>query len=222
MYQFIKNSILIVFTLFLFAGCVQKPMNREQHLVIEKAVEDSMSRTYQGITREQAIAIAEQVLWYSEDDIKITEHHTDGFFATRKWMLYAVFAVLNGIDMWRIDVVEKEPNIVEVNVVSWLESASVGYSPYRLPTAIELHSGRPDRYYASPHLYNLFFARFDYFAGLRNTWEPCPSNLNKSTYIFMDGLENGDDPLCYMPDSHDPTKSRPSGAPPDPKPPVRG
>ena len=96
------------------------------------------------------------------------------------------------------------------NVTSWLSSGApivvtaVGTTPVFMPSPDYPHS--QERHFVSAPLYRLFYDRVDYFLGLRDTWEPCPKNIDKALYVSVEGLENGADPLCYMPDSTDPTK----------------
>jgi uncharacterized protein YneR len=220
-----KKCLLLAAVMIVFAGCAQKLTGYQLIRSIERATKRSMSRTYEGITKEQAIAIAEQALWYSDDDIKVDEHRSDGFFATRNWSFFSVAHVFHGTDRWRITVDEdaETPNRVTVQAVSWLGSAAsgIGSGSQIVLSDPKIPVGSIDQHYFSPHLYTLFFDRFDFFAGLRDTWEPCGKDLDKSTYVSTTGLKNGQDPLCLIPDKYDPTKNRPPYAPQGPKPTVR-
>jgi hypothetical protein len=177
-----------------------------------------MVKVYDGFTKEQLIAAAEKALKHSDADIKINEHREDGFFADRRWSVYAVLAAATGHDAWRISVNEPEPGKLAVQAVSWygggeaisgfVTPVSGGAGGYSTSTMTTTASGATEqRYYVSPPLYNLFFARMDYFLGLKDTWEPCAKRIDKSLYIAAAGIENGQDPLCYHARSSDPTKA---------------
>jgi hypothetical protein len=225
--------ILLGCQMLLLTGCPPKPLPRDQYLAVEKATQMAMTKVYEGMTKEQAWAIAEQVLWYSDNDIKVTTYFDDGFLADQPWTVYAVFAFINAKDRWWITTSEEEPGKIRVMVMTWLlehnavtpglipAAPMVNKSNFSTPRIREDGFPSSEDYYVSPHLYRLFFDRFDYFAGLRDTWEPCAKNIDKTTFIYKVGLESGQSPLCYSPDSHDPTKSRPKSAPPGPNPPVR-
>ena len=205
-----RLALSVLCALLLFSACAPKPLTREEYLAVDAASKAAMTRVYRGFTKERVVEAAIEALRHSDDDIKLTAHFENGFLADRRWSIYAILAAACGVDSWRFGVEEGEDGAVVANVVAWLSSFSapiftaVGTTPVVLPGQESPHC--QERYFVSSPLYHLFYDRVDYFLGLREDWAPCPNDLDRSLFIPAEGLGSGADPLCYMPDSTDPTK----------------
>jgi hypothetical protein len=211
-------SSLAALAVILVVGCApaQPVVSREDYLAIERAARTAMYRTYHGATKEQVLTMAEKTLTYSDDDIVVTDHREDGFYADRPWSIYAIVKSQQAVDTWRITAHEPQPGVVQIHVVAWMSNSEgmvgmivpipASFGGYASATMQTGSSPGAQRYYVSPPLYKLFYDRLDYFMGLTNNWAPCVKNIDKTSYIYAVGLENGLDPLCFMPDARDPTK----------------
>ncbi|MDR1111740.1 MAG: hypothetical protein LBP92_13860 [Deltaproteobacteria bacterium] len=173
-------SLLLVFPALFLAGCPPKtPMNR----------------LYDGLTVEQALDLAEQVLARSDPATQITERGPGVQFAERPWRAGIMLSIIEAADGWRITAADEGPGKVRVWAISWLSHIG-GRTEVSPPPETPEGIAAQRAHYVSPRLYDLFFARFEFLAGLRDAWEPCAENLGPGTFIGSTGVSDGQNPLC--------------------------
>lgn len=157
--------------LLFLQGCASGPrkeLSREEWIA-------TTSRTYSGVTREQAIAAAERVLRLADgDDFQIV-HNQDGFDAVRDWTAFAVIVLVTGKDYWSIRVME-QPGGVKMTVQSSVTADTTAPTPTTTKgtwVATSSPSGAGGRPVDGPALYELFFSRVDFLVGLSPRWVAC-------------------------------------------------
>lgn len=166
----LKLLLPMAFIIMLLAGgCAPKQMSREEFLSYDQATRAAMTRTYKNVNPEQLIAAAEKALLHSDRDYRIISHDQSGFFAQRRWSVYAVLAAVEGYDSWRV-ITEGGAGESKITIVSWYAggesitpmlnmSASGGGINSVSGHSSSTQSQNSDQFYLSPPLYNLFFER---------------------------------------------------------------
>ena len=153
-----KISLVLAVTGVLAAGCADVPrdLTRDEYLAM-------VSRTYENVTAEDAIAAAEQVLRLSDADFGF-RHLEDGFEASRNWLVYAIFAGSTGTDTWTVSATPVTSGVkVEVRIS---RTSAAGIIPVPMGTfQVEL-----------PVVYDFFWGQLDWMLGARADWPLCPDS----------------------------------------------
>ena len=181
------HGIVVVLCSLLFASCVTQPvLSREEWLSMT-------NRTYEGVTKEQAISAAERLLRLADGNDFMIAHHDDGFSATRNWTVYLVLSGAAGTDSWSIRAVENgnAETRISVNVstqVAGMGAVATGpnsVAPVTSPAMVGAVNGTA--------IYDVFWARMDYLLGRRKIWMTC----TVANQRVSDGLVWGDNSaLC--------------------------
>jgi hypothetical protein len=156
-------------------GCAlpKKPMTMEEVKAERERQLSMISRVYPNKSPQEILVAAGQVFALADDDYTVT-HSPAAVRASRPWLLYFVLAAAMGTDSWLIST-EQLPegtkvmaqhtvsmgSILPVPTTGGDMSATGVNSPGALP--MSTNSG----------LYQLFYARLDYFLGLRPDWLTC-------------------------------------------------
>ncbi len=161
-------AILICLVLCTF-GCtpLHQPLSRSQWL-------DLTTQRYSGVTKEQLISAAEEVLTLADGRDFNFAHDEAGFTASRQWMLYMIIASAAGTDVWRFSVHEEKDETLRAQLQ--ISSMSSSVVPY------QVIGGNSIGAFTTPAMsapvkgtstYKLFWYRLDYILGLSNFWFDC-------------------------------------------------
>ena len=188
-FAYVANPLgIIIFScLVIFSACVSTPtLSREEWLSMT-------NRTYEGVTKEQAISAAERLLRLADGNDFMIAHNDDGFIATRNWTVYLVLSGAAGTDSWFIRAVENANGGTRITVNVSTQAAGMGAvvtgpnsaAPVTTPAVVGAVNGTA--------IYDVFWARMDYLLGRRKIWMTCTAANQK----VADGLVWGDNsPLC--------------------------
>jgi len=186
------------------AGCAaqQRPVDKETVdpkaaekagtglAALREASEKARIREYPKISKERLLAAGEKALQASDSKYKITQRAKDGFYAERHWVFKDQSVTLTGKNSWKITAANKTGGSV-IEVREWPGEE----------TSLE------DEYAVAPSLYNLFFARVDYFLGLRSDWAGCEA-AKQNMYPYEEA-GHGLAVFCGLAvDERDPTKAK--------------
>ena len=187
----------VIAILLLLSGCAQKQLSRDESLAVNARSEQARVRTYSGIPKEKIIAACEKALKASDSKYEIVRHTEDGFYAKRRWMMYVILAAASGEHHWKLSVIEQGDNSI-AELKGWM-GEGVSMAPFPISSA----GANETNIFIAPSLYNLLFARIDYFLGLRKDWLTCDA-----AQLTKDPLEVSDPfgPLCTMVRATDPTE----------------
>ena len=168
-------------------ACVSTPtLSRDEWL-------NMTNRTYEGVTKEQAISAAERLLRLADGNDFMIAHNDDGFIASRNWSVYLVLAAAVGTDTWLVRAAENGHGGTRVSVsvgrqagnVTGVATGSNTVAPLTMPSTGGSVNGTA--------IYDVFWARMDYLLGRRQVWMSCTGADKR----VSDGLVWGDNSaLC--------------------------
>lgn len=118
------------------------------------------TRTYRGVSPEQALDAAEQVFRLADENDVVFSYGTGALQAQRNVLVYAVLAAVSG--NYRFDISAKpvsDGTQVTINTRSNMSGT------YSFPTSTPV---------SWPQGYRLFFDRVDYLLGKKEHWLTCP------------------------------------------------
>lgn len=161
----ISLSTVIVLAIAL-SGCAAPPkqLTRDEWL-------NATTRTYSGVSKEQALAASEKLLRLADGDDFDIRHTESGINATRAWIAYAVIVGVNGTDYWDIRTDEIGDG-VKVSVQVSTQTQSTG--PMQMgSTWMPVNSTTPGTPAYGVAIYDVFFSRLDYLLGKSGKWMTC-------------------------------------------------
>ncbi len=172
------------------AGCAGKQLTPEEAAAERERQLRMTTRVYEGKTPKEILLAADRIFRLADDDYKIA--HTETMMqAQRPWMIYLVISAAFGTDTWLIETfpVENGTKVVarhsgqaqSVFAGPTVNSGGTGVTAMTSPTMMNIttFSG----------IYDLFFARLDYFMGKRENWTTCRDAKN---------FEGPLDPFCTV------------------------
>lgn len=172
----------------LLGGCATQhpPQSREDWL-------KTTTRTYSGVTKDQALTAAEKLLRLADGDDFALTYTADTVQATRSWSVYLVIAAAMGTDYWTIRA-DQVGDAVKVAVQVNTQSQSITPMPTTTSgtwTAGTMPmSGSP---VMGTAIYDVFWARMDYLLGKADEWMTC----EKANKRVSDGVTWGtNESLC--------------------------
>jgi len=178
------------------SGCAPKQpqMSRQEWI-------NTTTRTYAGITKDQAMEATEKLFRLADGDDFTVTHAEDGLSAVRQWSIYMVIAAAFGTDYWTVRAAQ-DGDKVKVSVQASVQNQAIGpmmtaggdISASAMPVI-----GTP---VTGTALYDLFFARLDYLLGKRDTWMTCEDEKHRIKSKITWGI---DDPLCSAANMKDDT-----------------
>lgn len=162
------RALAAVLTLLLLAGCAtpRPQMTREEWL-------QTTGREFQGVTKDQALAAAEKVLRLADGDDFVIAHNEEGFRASRRWIVYLVFAAAVGTDYWELKA-SPAPGGVRVTVAVSQDSQALTPTATARGDWVATTGPMAGSPVMGNALYDLFWARAEYLLGLREDWMTCP------------------------------------------------
>lgn len=114
--RFAVTTLLYFLTL---TACVSTPpLSRDAWLSMT-------NRTYEGVTKEQALTSAERLFRLADGNDFMIAHSDDGFIATRNWLVYLILAAAIGSDSWVVRAVENGGGGTRVSVSVCTQAGSV-------------------------------------------------------------------------------------------------
>lgn len=176
-------------------GCAKRgpTQTREEFLAMA-------SRSYEGVSREQALAAAEKVLVLADGEDFKFQHKPEGFLAARRWFVYMILAAARGTDVWEIRAEDQADGAVKV--YAFINSDSSGTSGALLPTTSGgMAAGTVNSTHAtgapvlSASVYELFWARMDYLLGRRADWMTCKES---NARVEANKVSGTNEPLCSV------------------------
>lgn len=156
------REVLVISVIFI-SGCATKRTDVSQ--------EEWKVREFQGVSKEQVISAAREVLRLADpSDIKF-ENIPDGFNATRTSTGY--YVVQSNIDVYSFNFIAQEKNGVTRSRLD-IEETEVKSNllTLGLPHGVK---GKPER----PYIYELFYARVGYLLGLNTHWHNCVDTVSR-------------------------------------------
>ena len=179
---------VVLLALVVLSGCaVKRPtQTREEWL-------QTTTRTYQGVTKDQALNAVEKLFRLADGDDFSIVHTEEGIQATRAWSIYVIISATFGRDYWTVKAEQKDggvklavqANIEMQNLTPMPTTSSGTWTAGTMPMA-----GRPINGTA---LYELFWARLDYLLGKSKEWMTCEVADKRRS----EGITWGwNDPLC--------------------------
>jgi hypothetical protein len=161
-------GMLILMLYFLtLTACVSTPtLSRDEWLSMT-------NRTYEGVTKEQAISAAERLMRLADGDDFMIAHSDDGFLATRIWSVYLVLAASVGTDSWMVRAVENRGSGTRVSVSVGTQVGSVSGVVTGPNTVAPLTTPSVGSPVNGTAVCDVFWARMDYLLGRRQFWMDC-------------------------------------------------
>lgn len=174
------NRVLLFSIVFLAIGCASKQPNltRQEWLQVT-------TQTYQGLSKDQAIELAERILRYADGDRFQIVQLPDGMHASRR------------TEQWDIRAADT-PQGAQVSFYVNSQRGSMGVAPtYNLRGQVAgvtpYQSGVRGGPVMGTALYELFWARLSFLAGQRKDWLTC---AEAQRHIDDEASWGSIDPLC--------------------------
>jgi len=170
------------------SGCAAKrPQQTREEWI------NTTTRTYQGVTKDQALAAAEKLFRLADGDDFVITYTDDGIQATRPWSMYMVISAMSGTDYWTVRATQAGNAVrvaAQVNMQHQAITPMPTTSSGTWTAAVIPMSGSP---VIGTAIYDVFWARMDYLLGKTDTWMTCEvADKRKS-----EGLTWGyNEPLC--------------------------
>lgn len=182
-----KRGMFLLAVAFVIQGCaVETPtMTREEWLAVS-------SRTYENVTKDEALAATETILDLADGDDFNISHSQDGLYASRNWVVYLLIGGASGTDYWKVDAIEVAEGVrvslqVNTQAQAIVPMATTGGDWTATTTGL---AGSPVNGTA---IYDVFWSRMDYLLGKSEEWMDC----EEAKARVREGLTWGDnDPLC--------------------------
>lgn len=128
------------------------------------------NRTYDGITKEQLIRAAEQVLSLAGGEYMKVAHTEDGFDARRDWHYYVVLQSETGSDHWAFRA-SSTPSGAKGTIQLTARRQLYAYGV--------LPATEKNKTVEGTAIYDLFWSRMDYMLGINPTWTTCDMSTGK-------------------------------------------
>jgi len=167
----ILNILLLALCCVTLNACVSTPtLSRDEWLRMT-------NRTYEGVTKEQALAATERLFRLADGNDFMVSHSDDGLVAVRTWAVYLILAASVGTDSWAVRAVENGSGGTRMSVslgtqagaVTGVVTGQVGgqytAAPLTMPTMGSAVNGTA--------IYDVFWARMDYLLGQYPAWMDC-------------------------------------------------
>ncbi len=158
----------------ILAACVTpRTMTREEML-------DVTSRTYCGVTKEQMLKAAEDVLRLNDPkDVAIAWPDENTMLARHRWLVYFVFGVGSGEHVWQVRAADPgDDGCLKAHVLVSNAAGASTYGAFGMTStgAYTVSPGTipiPGNVVNQPAVYELFWAQVDYMLGRRSSWPTC-------------------------------------------------
>ena len=150
------------------------------------------SRTYENVTKDEALAATETLFDLADGDDFQISHAQDGLYASRNWVVYLIIGGATGTDYWKVDAIEVPDGVqvsVQVNTQTQaiVPMATTGGDWTATTTGL---AGSPVNGTA---IYDVFWGRMDYLLGRSDEWMDCETAKRR----VQEGLTWGiNDALC--------------------------
>lgn len=159
--------IVMVLLSVMLSSCASKPpLSRDEWLRMT-------TRTYEGVTKEQVLAAAEQVLRLADGNDFMVAHSDEGFVASRNWSVYLVLAASFGTDVWQLRAAEYGTTGTKVSVSVSTQVGAVGAVATGPSTAAPMTTPSAGGAVNGTAVYEVFWARMDYLLGRSPVWMDC-------------------------------------------------
>lgn len=162
-----RKAILAVACTALLAGCAaQRPqMTRAQYLEV-------IQRTYENKTPDDVYAAAERLFTLADGDDFQFFHTEDSMVASRRWMVYVVFAASVGMDTWTVRA-RQDGTATKVSVA--INTAIGNITPMPTTGGDMTVGSMPTMAGNVPGtaIYDVFWSRMDYLLGRVDKWMTC-------------------------------------------------
>lgn len=132
---------------------------------------NATSRTYAGVSKEQALDAVEKLLRLADGSDFNIMHTDSGISATRPWISYAVIVAVSGTDYWDIRATPVDGGVkVSVRVTTQSQDTM----PMQMgDDMMVMNSANPGAPAYGVAVYDVFFARLDYLLGKGGAWMTC-------------------------------------------------
>lgn len=161
-----KIIAIIIVSLMLSSCASTPPLSRDEWLRMT-------NRTYEGVTKEQALAAAEQILRLADGNDFMIAHSDEGFVASRNWSVYLVLAASFGTDVWQLRAAEYGTTGTKVSVSVSTQFGAVGAVATGPSTVAPLTTPSAGSAVNGTAIYEVFWARMDYLLGRSPVWMDC-------------------------------------------------
>ena len=156
-------------------GCAQQKLTPEE-IAAERTRQLAMiTRVYPDKKPEEILLAADRIFRLADDDYTVS-HGPTALQAQRPWMMYMVISAASGTDTWVVETTP-EGNGTKVMARHSGQSSSMMVSPvvtssgsagFGAGTTMPIQNMT-----TKPAIYQLFFARLDYFMGKQADWPTC-------------------------------------------------
>ncbi|HHH46732.1 MAG TPA: hypothetical protein ENK53_06970 [Thiotrichales bacterium] len=165
--------VAVLLPAVLAACATPRTMTRQEML-------DVTSRTYCGVTKEQVLKAAEDVLRLNDPrDVTIAWPDENTMLARHRWLVYFVLGVGSGQHVWQFRAGDPgDDGCLKAHVLVSDDSVTSTYGAFGMTStgAYTVSPGTatiPGNVINQPAVYELFWAQVDYMLGKRNTWPTC-------------------------------------------------
>jgi len=168
--------IVVVGMGFLLQSCVPKrSMTRQEWLTIT-------TRYYRNVTVDEALNSAEKLFRLADGDDFTFSHTSNELRASRQWIVYVVIAVVFGTDHWSIRATQASDGVeMNIQVSSGGSSPAPFFSGPNLDMTGTVSMPIGTESIQGSALYDLFWARMDYFLGKKKEWPDCDEANRRKT-----------------------------------------
>lgn len=193
----LHGFVFLVAVLISIIGCAKQKVLSPEEIALERERQlNMMCRTYENVTPEEVLLAADRVFRLADDDYNIS-HAPNGIQAQRNWMIYFVLSITSGTDSWSVTVESLPDNKVKVIAMHSPTANSMFAGPVGSGGVTSVTVPGMQRLTTRPAIYELFFARLDYFLGKTKTWITC----KEAGKLFTDGNL---DPFCTVANDRSP------------------
>lgn len=182
--------VALLSAMALGAGCAAQKVMTPEEIAAERERQLKMiTRVYPDKKAEDVILAADRVFRLADDDYTVS-HSPTGLHAQRNWMVYMVITAAMGTDNWNLVTENLPEGGVKVMVTHSGQGSSVTAMPVATTTggysATAVTTPGMQNMTTQPAIYQLFFARLDYFLGKRADWVTCKQAGDLFTEGFLD------------------------------------
>ena len=185
----------IMLTGIILTGCAEQKIMTPEEIAAERSRQlEMITRCYPDKKTNEILVAADNVFRLADDDYKIS-HAPTSLSAQRNWILYLVITAAFGTDTWTVTTEPLPNGGTKVMVTHSGQGSSMFAGPVANPSGgtgvSAVTTPSLQNITTSPAIYDLFYARLDYFLEKRSDWIDC----KQAKEIFTDGFL---DPLCTV------------------------
>lgn len=190
----IFSTLSLLLAVAMLGGCAQKVLTPEEIAAERERQLRMITRVYPDKTVQDVLLAADRVFRLADDDY-VVSHSPTGLQAQRRWFIYLIISVTFGTDTWMVTTEPLPQGGVKVVAMHSGEASAVTgivtTNSNGGTSTSALTSPAMQNMTTSPAIYELFFARLDYFLDQRKDWVTC----RDAKKLFTDGLL---DPFCTV------------------------